>query len=101
MHPARIARIRVNAQKIARPRKSDRVTVIIPLPVLINNTIRFIRSLRAQYLKSWRTNVQSTHISRRSLTLTLAALPVGLIIAAELPTAPPKDKSSAAADGLS
>jgi activator of HSP90 ATPase len=45
--------------------------------------------------------VQSTHISRRSLTVTLAALPVGLVIAAELPTAPPKDKSSATAEGLS
>ena len=45
--------------------------------------------------------MQSTHISRRSLTLTLAALPVGLVIAAELPTAPPQDKSSATADGLS
>ena len=45
--------------------------------------------------------MQSTYISRRSLTLSLAALPVGLVIAAEPPTAPPKDKSSAPADGLS
>jgi activator of HSP90 ATPase len=44
--------------------------------------------------------VQSNILSRRSLALTLAALPVGLVIAAETPAAP-KDKSSAAADGLS
>ena len=45
--------------------------------------------------------VQSTYISRRALTLTLAALPVGLVIAAEPPAAPAKDESSAGADGLS
>jgi activator of HSP90 ATPase len=45
--------------------------------------------------------VQSNNISRRALALTLAALPAGLVIAAETPT-PPKAKSSAAAvDGLS
>jgi activator of HSP90 ATPase len=44
--------------------------------------------------------MQSTHISRRSLALTLAALPVGLVIAAETPAAS-KAKSAAAADGLS
>jgi len=45
--------------------------------------------------------VRSPDISRRSLALTLAALPVGLVIAAETPAAPPKDKSSAdAAPGL-
>ena len=45
--------------------------------------------------------MQSTLISRRSLALRLAALPVGLVIAAETPAAP-KDKSSASpADGLS
>ena len=45
--------------------------------------------------------MQSTQISRRSLALSLAALPVGLVIAAEKPPAPPKHKSAAAADGLS
>jgi activator of HSP90 ATPase len=44
--------------------------------------------------------VPSNIISRRSLALTLAALPAGLVIAAETPAAP-KGKSSAAADGLS
>ncbi len=45
--------------------------------------------------------MQSTDISRRSLALTLAALPVGLVIAAETSAAPPKEKSSAdAAPGL-
>jgi activator of HSP90 ATPase len=44
--------------------------------------------------------VPSTNISRRSLALTLAALPAGLVRAAETPAAP-KDKSAAAADGLS
>ena len=44
--------------------------------------------------------MQSTNISRRSLALTLAALPVGLVIAAETPAAS-KVKSAAAADGLS
>jgi activator of HSP90 ATPase len=44
--------------------------------------------------------VQTTHISRRSLALSLAAWPVGLVIAAETPAAP-GTKSSAAADGLS
>jgi activator of HSP90 ATPase len=43
--------------------------------------------------------MQSTLISRRSLTLTLAALPLGLLSAAQSPGAP-KVKSSAA-DGLS
>jgi len=43
--------------------------------------------------------MQSTHISRRSLTLTLAALPIGLVVADTL--AAPKVKSFAAADGLS
>jgi activator of HSP90 ATPase len=43
--------------------------------------------------------VQSNAISRRSLALTLAALPLGLVSAAETPAAP-KDISSAA-DGLS
>jgi uncharacterized protein YndB with AHSA1/START domain len=41
--------------------------------------------------------VHSSHISRRSLALSLAVLPVGLGIAADTPAAPPKD----AADGLS
>ena len=41
--------------------------------------------------------MQSPHISRRSLALSLAVSPVGLVIAAETPAAPPKD----AADGLS
>jgi len=41
--------------------------------------------------------VRSTDISRRSLALTLAVLPAGLVIAAEAPAAPPKDKRSAAA----
>lgn len=41
--------------------------------------------------------MQSNPISRRSLVLTLAALPVGLTIAAETP----KDKDSAVVDGLS
>jgi len=44
--------------------------------------------------------VQSTHISRRSLALSLAVLPVGLVIAAEA-SAGPKAKSSAAPEGLS
>jgi activator of HSP90 ATPase len=44
--------------------------------------------------------VQSTHISRRSLALGLAVLPIGLAIAAES-SATPKAKSAAAADGLS
>jgi activator of HSP90 ATPase len=43
--------------------------------------------------------MQSIHISRRSLALTLAALPVGLAIADT--SAAPKVRSSAAADGLS
>jgi activator of HSP90 ATPase len=41
--------------------------------------------------------MQSTPISRRSLVLTLAAIPVGLAIAAETP----KGKGSAVVDGLS
>jgi uncharacterized protein YndB with AHSA1/START domain len=45
--------------------------------------------------------VRSTYVSRRSLTLMLAALPAGLVVASELPTAPPQDKSSVGADGLS
>jgi activator of HSP90 ATPase len=44
--------------------------------------------------------MQSTHISRRALTLRLAALPAGLIIAAETPAAS-KTENSAAANGLS
>jgi activator of HSP90 ATPase len=44
--------------------------------------------------------VPSNIISRRSLALTLAALPVGFAVAAETP-ASPKPKSAAAADGLS
>jgi len=40
--------------------------------------------------------VQSTHISRRSFALTLAALPVGLVIAAEK-SAAPSAKTAAAA----
>jgi len=44
--------------------------------------------------------VPSNIISRRSVALTLAALPVGFVIAAETPPAP-KAKSAAAADGLS
>ena len=44
--------------------------------------------------------MQSTHLSRRSLTLSLAMLPVGLVVAAETPPAS-KAKSTAAADGLS
>lgn len=45
--------------------------------------------------------MQSTHISRRSLALSLAVLPVGLVIAAVTPAAVPEDKSSVAAEGLS
>ena len=41
--------------------------------------------------------MHSPHISRRSLALSLAVLPVRLLIAAETPAAPPND----AADGLS
>ena len=44
--------------------------------------------------------MQSNTISRRSLALTLAALPVGLVIAAETSTAP-KTKNPVVADGLS
>jgi len=44
--------------------------------------------------------VQSNNISRRALALTLAALPAGLVIAAETPAAP-EAKSAAAVDGLS
>jgi activator of HSP90 ATPase len=44
--------------------------------------------------------VHLTHISRRSLALTLAVLPVGLVIGAQT-SAAPKSKSSMAADGLS
>jgi activator of HSP90 ATPase len=44
--------------------------------------------------------VRSTDISRRSLALALAVLPAGLVIAAETPATPPKDKSPAAAEGL-
>jgi uncharacterized protein YndB with AHSA1/START domain len=43
--------------------------------------------------------VPSNTLSRRSLALTLAALPVGLVIAAETPPAP--KAKSAGADGLS
>jgi uncharacterized protein YndB with AHSA1/START domain len=44
--------------------------------------------------------VYTNILSRRSMALTLAALPVGFVIAAETP-ASPKTKSVAAADGLS
>jgi uncharacterized protein YndB with AHSA1/START domain len=44
--------------------------------------------------------VQSTHISRRSLALSLAVLPIGAVIAAEA-LAPPKAKVPLGADGLS
>lgn len=44
--------------------------------------------------------MQSIHISRRSFALTLAALPAGLVIAAEK-SAAPSAKTAAAADGLS
>jgi activator of HSP90 ATPase len=55
-------------------------------------------SLNKQNLEN--SAMQSTHISRRSLALGLAAFPVGLVIAAESPAAP-KAKSVAAVDGLS
>jgi uncharacterized protein YndB with AHSA1/START domain len=45
--------------------------------------------------------VQTTPISRRSLALGLAVLPVGLVIGAETSAAPKAKKSPAAADGLS
>jgi activator of HSP90 ATPase len=65
---------------------------------LFNNTIHATDLARNnQDLEKFA--MQSTHISRRSLALALAALPVGLAIADK--SAVPRVKSSAAADSLS